>query len=94
MIAEPDARGKNLGREAVRLMLRYGMDVLHLKRFIAKISILNDASLHLFTTVLGFHKISESAYFREVTLKFCADTSKPHVLSQLPEHTYLLQHFP
>ncbi|CAF1032533.1 unnamed protein product, partial [Didymodactylos carnosus] len=42
MIAEKWTRGKGLGKEAVCTMLRYGIENLHLNRFIAKIGIQNN----------------------------------------------------
>lgn len=68
MIAEPDSRGKGLGKEALLFMLRYGVEDLDVKTFYAKISLKNDTSLHLFTKA-GFAKVSESEVFDEVALE-------------------------
>ncbi|RKP02264.1 hypothetical protein CXG81DRAFT_10948 [Caulochytrium protostelioides] len=68
MIAEPDARRRGIGREAVCLMLGYGADQLGLRRFEAKIAVANAASIALFAS-LGFREVSRSAIFEEVTLR-------------------------
>ncbi|EDO35470.1 predicted protein [Nematostella vectensis] len=69
MIAEPSSRGRGLGKEALLIMMSYGISKLHVNRFTAKIGHDNEPSLSLFNK-LGFTKISESEVFKEVTLKF------------------------
>ncbi|KAM3958247.1 microtubule-associated Nat9 [Aphomia sociella] len=68
MIAEPSARGKKLGWEAVILMLIYGIKYIKLKTFEAKISVTNVISIKMFEK-LGFSEISKSDIFQEVTLE-------------------------
>ena len=66
MIAEMEARGGGLGREAMLLMLRYGAEVLKVKQFQAKIKFSNTTSQNLFTK-LGFKESSRSEVFCETT---------------------------
>eukprot|EP00038_Savillea_parva_P012175 m.202805 g.202805 ORF g.202805 m.202805 type:complete len:267 (+) comp21917_c0_seq1:82-882(+) len=68
MVAEPTARGCGVGREAVLLMMHYGMTRLKLEKFVAKIDLDNAPSLGLFTK-LGFVKVSECTDFNEATLE-------------------------
>ncbi|BFZ17669.1 hypothetical protein BsWGS_20708 [Bradybaena similaris] len=76
MIAEPSARGRGLGKEALCSMMRYAQDSLKTKTFISKIGCENVASLKLFQS-LGFTEISRSEVFQEATLAF--DASDPTV---------------
>ncbi|RKP13637.1 N-acetyltransferase 9 [Piptocephalis cylindrospora] len=68
MLAEPAARGRGLGLQALAMMLMYGVETLGLHRIISKIGMGNTSSLRLFQDRLGFVQISESAIFQEVTL--------------------------
>ncbi|CAB3220939.1 unnamed protein product [Arctia plantaginis] len=68
MIAEPSARGKKLGWEAVILMLLYGIQYIQLKVFEAKISLSNEISINMFKK-LGFQEKSRSEIFQEITLE-------------------------
>ncbi|KAH9492819.1 N-acetyltransferase 9 [Bulinus truncatus] len=67
MIADPSARGKGYGKEALCCMLRYANEKLKTSTFISKIGFENVASLHMFKT-LGFQEISKSEIFKEITL--------------------------
>ncbi|KAJ3219505.1 hypothetical protein HDU67_000918 [Dinochytrium kinnereticum] len=69
MIAEPAMRRKGIGLNALRMMMRYGIESLRVTTFTAKISMSNDASLALFRNALGFKDVSSSEIFKEVTLK-------------------------
>ena len=73
MIAEMEARGGGLGREAIMLMLRYGAEVLKVKQFQAKIKFSNTTSQNLFNK-LGFKESSRSEVFCETT--FICDVDK------------------
>ena len=73
MIAEMEARGGGLGREAMLLMLRYGTEVLKVKQFQAKIKFSNTISQNMFTK-LGFKESSRSEVFCETT--FICDVDK------------------
>ncbi|KAH8232538.1 hypothetical protein KR032_009070 [Drosophila birchii] len=70
MIAEPAARGKGYGREAMLLMLKYAQtqDQLKLAKFQAKIDMDNSASLHLFEA-FRFVETCRVEVFHEITLE-------------------------
>ncbi|XP_063963417.1 N-acetyltransferase 9-like protein isoform X2 [Lytechinus pictus] len=67
MVAESSCRGKGYGKEALLIMMYYGVDFLKVSRFIAKIGEKNTVSLGLFKK-LGFQEVSVSKVFQEVTL--------------------------
>lgn len=67
MIAEPEARGKGCGWEAMLLLLKYALQNLNIKKFEAKIGIKNEISLRMFSK-MQFKEVSRSAVFEEVTL--------------------------
>ena len=69
MIAEPSARGKGMGLEAVRIMMQYGRSVLGVTKYVAKIGYDNVASIRMFQNKLGFQEVCRSECFREVTLE-------------------------
>ena len=48
MVALPQYRRHGVGRRAVSMMMRYGVEALGIKRFFAKISDTNIASIRLF----------------------------------------------
>jgi len=66
MIAESSARGKGFGQQALSLMIQYGVQVLEIKKYIAKIKFGNTASEKLFEK-LGFAVESRSKVFEETT---------------------------
>ncbi|XP_017122597.1 N-acetyltransferase 9-like protein [Drosophila elegans] len=70
MIAEPDARGKGFGREAMLIMLKYAQSQSQLKldKFEVKIDMDNTISMHLFET-FKFVETSRVEVFHEVTLE-------------------------
>ncbi|XP_063447457.1 N-acetyltransferase 9-like protein [Mytilus trossulus] len=72
MIAEPKARGKGCGKEALFSMMRYGIEELNMKRFTAKIGMDNKPSLAMFKSI-GFSEISRSEVFSEITLELNID---------------------
>lgn len=67
MIAEPWARGRKNGWEAMLLMLLYGITHLEVKQYVVKVSCNNDISLRMFSS-MGFTEISRSIVFQEITL--------------------------
>eukprot|EP00245_Coleochaete_scutata_P007530 TRINITY_DN22970_c0_g1_i1.p1 TRINITY_DN22970_c0_g1~~TRINITY_DN22970_c0_g1_i1.p1 ORF type:complete len:204 (+),score=33.96 TRINITY_DN22970_c0_g1_i1:242-853(+) len=71
MVAEPQSRGRGLGREAVLLMMWYGIQHLGLRLFRAKIGETNEASLHLFRG-LGYVETSHSEIFKQITTEWRA----------------------
>ena len=68
MIAEESARGQRLGWESLLLMMRYGLDVLKITTFQAKIKKENLVSLKMFERI-GFKEISRSEVFGEITVE-------------------------
>jgi len=74
MIAEPQSRGRGLGKESVLLMIDFAVEHLDIHTFRAKIGESNVTSLHLFRS-LGFKDITYSEVFKEVTLELSADDS-------------------
>lgn len=73
MIAESGARGKGFGKEAILLMLKYGLTELNIQEFVSKIGYDNKASQHLFGK-LKFEEQSRSDVFQEITFKRTVDT--------------------
>lgn len=62
MIAEPEARGRALGRETMKLMLHYGHCNLYTSTFLAKIKDGNTGSVRLFVSP-GFLEFERSEIF-------------------------------
>lgn len=48
MIATEESRGKGLGKEAVLMMMRYGLDHLNVSKYCAKIGETNTVSHYIF----------------------------------------------
>ncbi|KAF6161916.1 hypothetical protein GIB67_014118 [Kingdonia uniflora] len=80
MIAEPQCRGKGLGKEVVLLMMSFAINKFHIQSFRAKIGDSNLSSLNLFKK-LGFKEVSYSEAFKEVTLEL--SESNPSCKEQL-----------
>lgn len=72
MIAEPEARGKGFGKEALLLMLKYGQSELGVQEFVSKIGYDNAASQNLFLK-LKFEEQSRSEVFQEIAFKRTVD---------------------
>lgn len=68
MIAHLASRGKRRGWESVILMIYYGIDILNVNQFHAKIKLDNIPSIKMFEK-LGFQEVERSEVFQEVTLK-------------------------
>jgi len=68
MIAEPNHRGRGLGKEALLLMMAYGLKTLGRHTFVAKIKTKNDVSRQLFEK-LGFDEVDRLKIFDEVVYK-------------------------
>lgn len=74
MIAEPTARGKGFGKEAISLMLKYGYTELEVQEYVSKISYQNKASQNLFKK-LQFEEQSRCEVFQEITFNRTIDTN-------------------
>ncbi|XP_044736353.1 N-acetyltransferase 9-like protein [Chrysoperla carnea] len=84
MIAEPTARGKRRGMEAMCLMFYYGIEMLGVETFQAKIGLANEKSIKMFTK-LGFTEVGRSEIFKEVTMLRLVDTKwKKWLYEQIP----------
>jgi hypothetical protein len=60
------SRGKGLGKEAVNLMMVFGCQQLGITKFVAKIGESNEASLHLFRSlvcVLAMYQLHSCMFF-------------------------------
>ncbi|XP_037571309.1 N-acetyltransferase 9-like protein isoform X1 [Dermacentor silvarum] len=66
MIAESSQRRKGRGKESIHLMMRYGVQELHVMAFSAKIKLNNEVSQRLFENI-GFTLVSTSSVFEEAT---------------------------
>lgn len=69
MIAEASARRKGFAKEALKLMIAYGLETLHLHRFYAKIGEANATSINLFKS-LGFCEVNYVQAFKEYEFAF------------------------
>lgn len=69
MVAEQGSRRNGIATEALNLFMAYGVRVLGVTKFRAKIGEANTASIALFTQKLGYSEVSRSAVFQEVTLE-------------------------
>ncbi|XP_077358022.1 alpha/beta-tubulin-N-acetyltransferase 9-like isoform X2 [Festucalex cinctus] len=56
MIAEPDYRGKGIGKEVTQMMMHYGVAKLGINKFQAKIGLDNEVSISMFKK-LHFHQV-------------------------------------
>ncbi|GAB1600664.1 N-acetyltransferase 9-like protein isoform X1 [Argonauta hians] len=81
MIAEISSRRKGLGRQAVILMMVYGIEILKINKFIAKIGMSNTISQGLFFKI-GFIEESRSIVFEEITLTLPVTDKTLHLLKQ------------
>lgn len=72
MIADPAARGKGFGKEALLLMLKYGQRELGVQEFVSKIGYDNISSQNLFSK-LKFEEQSRSDVFQEIAYKLTVD---------------------
>lgn len=72
MIAEPEARGKGFGKEAMLLMLKYGQSELGVQEYVSKIGYDNLVSQQMFTR-LQFEEQSRSDVFQEIAFKRTVD---------------------
>ena len=75
MIAESKARRKGFAKEALKLMMAYAFETLHLHRLYAKISVVNKASINLFKS-LGYRETNYVEAFKEYEYAFdCRESS-------------------
>jgi RimJ/RimL family protein N-acetyltransferase len=90
MIAEKEMRRKGLGRIATLMMMSYAIRELKVKKFTAKISIHNDASIKLFHQ-LGYVEVSKSEVFQEITLERIVDVSTQSITDQIEYRSDFLE---
>ncbi|XP_071964292.1 N-acetyltransferase 9-like protein [Antedon mediterranea] len=83
MIAEETCRGKGFGKEALWIMMQYGMEKIGLKKYTAKIGMKNTKSLSMFKK-FGFKEVSFSEVFEEITLEFGVTESEKLELTKIP----------
>ncbi|XP_027605434.1 N-acetyltransferase 9 [Pipra filicauda] len=82
MIAEPCYRGRGFGKEATLLMMAYGVRILGITKFEAKIGQENEASICMFKK-LHFKEVAVNSFFQEVTLKLeVSDQERRWLLEQ------------
>jgi len=85
MIAEPSARRRKCGWEAMLLMLMYAIVYLEVKQFVVKISFDNVPSISMFKN-LGFVELGRCKVFKEITFcKLVDDTWKMWIQSSLED---------
>lgn len=72
MIAEPEARGKGFGKEAMLLMLKYGQSEIGVQEFVSKIGYDNVISQNMFSK-FKFEEQSRSEVFQEIAFKRTVD---------------------
>ena len=72
MIAEERFRRQGVASEALRMMMRYAMETLGIRRFFCKIGEANEASIALFTH-LGYTVCNRVEAFKEVELELVVD---------------------
>ncbi|XP_030848403.1 N-acetyltransferase 9-like protein [Strongylocentrotus purpuratus] len=93
MVAESSSRGKGFGKEALLIMMHYGMDSLKVSRYVAKIGEKNKVSLGLFKK-LGFQETSVSKVFQEVTLELEVKGQFQDWLREQMSHLQIVQYTP
>jgi len=69
MVAEEKYRGKGFAKEALYLMMNYGIDRLNVERYYCKINQENETSLALFESI-GFVRVNYVEAFGEYELEF------------------------
>lgn len=83
MIAEPSSRRKGLAKEALQVMMRYAIENLHHRAFLAKILDHNTPSLSLFRS-LGYTETSHSDFFKTTTLSLELSEQEIQNLKSIP----------
>ncbi|KAK5575140.1 hypothetical protein RB653_010396 [Dictyostelium firmibasis] len=69
MIAEPTSRRKGLAREAISILMGYGVEKLSTKKYIVKIGESNQPSIQMFNS-MNFKQIGDVNVFKEILLEF------------------------
>ncbi|CAD5114412.1 DgyrCDS3544 [Dimorphilus gyrociliatus] len=88
MIAERNVRGRGYGKEAVVLMLIYGIRRLNVRKYSVKIGQENVKSIRLFEK-LGFVLVGKSDVFREVELRLDVNSEMENILKELCQLNHL-----
>ncbi|KAN0026263.1 hypothetical protein ACTFIV_007247 [Dictyostelium citrinum] len=69
MIAESKSRRKGLAREAISIIMGYGVENLSTKKYIVKIGESNQPSIQMFKS-MNFKQIGDANVFKEILLEF------------------------
>ncbi|XP_071509110.1 N-acetyltransferase 9-like protein [Diadema antillarum] len=93
MVAEQACRGKGIGKEAILIMMHYGVRFLKVKKYVAKIGEKNTVSLQLFKK-LGFQETSVSKVFQEVTLELEVNPDVQRWLEEKTNHQNITEYSP
>ncbi|KAI7905025.1 GNAT domain-containing protein [Cokeromyces recurvatus] len=70
MIAEPEYRRTGRGKDALKIMMCYAMEILGVKTFQAKISLKNEPSINLFKSKFCYYEVAVSSIFQEISLEW------------------------
>ncbi|CAM9717515.1 unnamed protein product [Sphacelaria rigidula] len=89
MVAEERWRRKGLAREALLMIMRYGLDELGAKTFYCKIGDANQASRALFDK-LGYARHAYVEVFKETELRFVADEAGAATLRAQTSHVEVI----
>lgn len=81
MIADEPDRRKGYAREALLLMMNYGIIQLNITRYYAKINETNVASIKLFLS-LGYNEINFVPAFKEYEYELIIDSCMQEILQQ------------
>ncbi|KAJ2708450.1 N-acetyltransferase 9 [Coemansia spiralis] len=86
MLAEASASGKGVATEVLALMMHYAVHDIGVTDFVVRIKETNSASIHVFTSKLGFVETERSRAFKEVTLRRTVDDELRRLLDQWAGH--------
>ena len=86
MVAEASMRRRGLAKEALIMLMQYGIQFLAITRFFAKIGADNSASLNLFQQQLQYEPVNYVEAFRENELAFKVPPESTEHLATLSQH--------
>ncbi len=85
MIADEPDRRKGYAREALLLMMNYGIVQLNITRYYAKINETNVASIKLFLS-LGYNEVNYVSAFKEYEYELVVDSCMKEIVQQQTAH--------